>query len=388
MDYVQIDLAVDPWYEPASFTKVSPFNGSTSNYVSDLIGAVNNEAPSDANKFVITNDVSNPLDVYFSFTNVDPYTGANTIAIYPEMCVSNTALTFDIYIRNFNSSTWESFVGSTTTGTACSTDTSYIFAKNNITMSDYISNGEIRIRFATATSNAHTMQFDRLYMFLGSTNADSSLCEISWGTGTATDCTNTRDVKDDITSATDNTNTFQLTSTMEYPSTFYGADNDDDANNGEVAVAANISFPVTVSSNMAVTAIHGATRAKSSSSTYALRMQAKDYAGVVGTTGWVDLVNGDSGTTTYDVEDTWTRDELRNAPVNALDTVNNRTNLRLKTNSSTDTSTGDVSDWDFAMMSIRFIEVTADEEEEPAGLETLMRHGNYWSNNVEQSFTF
>jgi len=351
MDEARIEMAIDPVYEASSFTEISPFTGATTAFVSDMIG----NTASDANKFTITNNATNPMNVYFSFTGVRTYTGANTIVVKPEICVSTTALTFNTWIWNFTSSAWEQLNTALVTGTACATDTPYAYAKNNVTLTDYVSSGEVRIRFNTAVANTNTFQLDRLYIMVGSTNDDSALCEISAGTGTATNCTNTRTVADVETGSTANTNTWQITSVLEYPDTRWALD-DDDAIDAEAIKAANLSFPITVSSGMAVTGIHWAARTRSNVTTETVAFNARDYGGVNTTGGWSGTIGTTNALTTYTWTDSWQSAELQVNPEDYIDTVDNLGALRQRTSVTTDITSGDVGDWDFAMMSIRWVE--------------------------------
>ncbi|WKZ30909.1 MAG: hypothetical protein QY318_03605 [Candidatus Dojkabacteria bacterium] len=358
LDYAAVEVGIDPIYEPAAFTKISPYTGSTSNYISDMIGA----AASDGNKFTMTNDATNPLDVYFSFKNVEAYTSANTILVKPEVCLSNSALTFDIYIYNFNSTSWEALTSGAVTGTACATDTVYSYAKNNVTLSNYISSGEIRVRIATASSNTHTMSLDALYVMLGSTNTDSSLCEIAWGSGTATDCTNTRDAgsADGGSSAG---STWQVSSTTEYISSFYSLDNDDDGNNGESAISTNLSFPTEIGSGSSITAIHWAARIRSNSVSITRQLGIKDYSARLGVSGWSASQLSNSGTSFGYGDSKFTQTAgikaFITSPYYYIDSGAELINFRLRTlNSSISTSVTD--DIDFAMASYRWAEVEQD----------------------------
>ncbi len=355
MDEARIELAIDPVYEPSSFTKITPFAGATTAFVSDMIGV----GASDGNKLSITNTATNPLNVYFSFTNVKTYTGANTIVVKPEICVLATTLTFNVWIYNFTTAAWEQLNTALVTGSACTTDTPYAYAKNNVTLTNYISSGEVRVRFNTAVLDTNTFQLDRLYLMVGSTNADSSLCEISMGTGTATNCANTRTVADVETGSTANTTTWQITSALEYPSTRWALD-DDNATDAEAGQAANLSFPVTISSGMAVTGLHWATRWRSNVTTETIALNARDYGAVANTTGgWSATLGTTNALTTYTWTDSWQSAELQANPEDYIDTVNNLARLRRRTSVSTDTTAGDIGDWDFAMVSIRWVEEPA-----------------------------
>ena len=371
-DFAMIEVAIDPIYEPAEFVKDA--GGATTGFYSDLIGAVStNVNASDGNKLTIPMAAANQaIDVTFKFKNVKTYPSMNTILVLPEICVSNTALTFNIYLRNFSSNSWTPLFTTNQTGSACTTDTEYSYAFNDTTVSGFnfsnhiSSTGEIWVRFLTnAPATAYNIQFDRIYLMLGSVNTDSTQCEISWGTGTASNCVSTRDVKE-AKGAAAATPTWQVTSVLEYPSSFYALDNDDDATNGEAAFSSNLSFPVTIASNTAVTAYHYAVKYRSNNTAITIDLQARNYSGNganagggVGS-GWDNTPGTDSNAaTTYSWFDTWVLSEQQINPEDYVDTVNNRMNLRLRTVASTATAGGTVWDWDFAMVSIRWIEEPA-----------------------------
>lgn len=356
IDYAAIEVGIDPIYEPADFTAINSFPGSTSEYLSDTYGI----APSDGNKFTITNDATNPMDFYISFNNVEAFPSANTMVFRPEICASNVALTFDMYIYNFNSVSWEALTASTLTPSLCATDTPYSYAKNNATLANYISNGEVRLRFATTTSNTHTFSIDALHMMLGATNTDTALCEISWGTGTATDCNNTRDVGS-VDGGTTSLNTWQATSELEYIASYYAQDNDDDANNGESAIAMNLSIPLQLPTGSSVTAIHWASRMRPNG-TLSQQLGIRDLSGRIAGSGWdatqlsnngVNYVYGDSKFTPASGIRALTESPHYFISSESTELLN----IRFRSSAST-TSSSITNDIDFVMASIRWVEVS------------------------------
>ncbi|MCS7201155.1 MAG: hypothetical protein NZ822_03355, partial [Patescibacteria group bacterium] len=274
--------------------------------------------------------------------------------------------------RNFQTNSWTPLFTTNQTGSACTTDTEYAYAFNQYTITgfnlfDHISqSGEIWVRFLTNNpATIYNIQFDRIYLMLGSVNTNSLACEISWGTGTASDCANTRDTREAI-GATPVTPTFQVTTELEYPTRvggYYGFDNDDDATNGEAALSANIDFPIQIATNTAITAIHYAVKYRSNNTALTVDLQIRNYSGNhpnsgAGTgSGWDNTPGTDTNAaTTYSYFDTWRLSEEQINADDRVDTVNNRANLRLRTSVSTLTTSA-TSDWDFAMMSIRWVEV-------------------------------
>lgn len=157
------------------------------------------------------------------------------------------------------------------------------------------------------------------------------------------------------TGSTANTSTWQVTSVLEYPSSYFAGDNDDDTTNAEAAFSNNLSMPLTLSTGMALTGMHFAARFRSNATTLTNSVSVRDYAGINGVNGWT-AVGTTSANTTYRWTDSWLSSEIRANPYNYVDTVANRTNLRLRTSASTAVAAGTVNDWDFAMASIRWLD--------------------------------
>ncbi len=365
-DWVQVEMAIDPIYEPAGFATTSA--GTITNGIRHLIGAVStNVNGSDNTRMTIPMPAINqPVDMYFSFANVNTYEGMNSILISPEFCVSNTALTFAFYLYNFANSSWD--IGTaTTTGTACTTDTDYAFAMNGANIpgfdiDNYISGGELRLRFLTAAPGVvYNAQFDRLYIMLGSVNSDTSLCEITWGTGTAANCANTRTIGEAVT-ATPASTTWQVTSAVEYQAGQHPTDNDDDTTGSEHAYSANITFPASVPHQATVTGIHYAMKHRSNITSLTIDPQLRNYGSMTGVggmtsgAGWFATPGSDSNAlTTYGYFDTWRLAELQNDAHKYVNTHKGQMNMRLRTNTSTNTTTPTTWDWSFAMVSFRYL---------------------------------
>ncbi len=369
IDYARVEVAIDPIYEPTGFATTSA-SSTMAGFISDVVGPVfTNLNGSDANKMTITMaTTSEPIDVYYTFENVKTLDGMNTILVQPEICANHVGFVFNVYLYNFGTAEWTRG-GATTTPTLCATDTEYGYSFNDafipgFDIDDHISNGEVRFRILTlATTTIRNLQIDRLYMMVGSVNADTSLCEISFGTGTETDCDRTRSMGEGIT-ATPTTTTWQATTEPEYPADHYPTDNDDDATNNEQAHAQNLSFPMTIATNTAITGIHYAVKFRSATTTIQNDLQLKKYGGLSGLGGegaggqWFSTPGTDANAlTTYSFFDTWRITEQEVSPEDMVDTYNNLMNLRLRTSASTNASVNtSTNDWDFAMVSVRWVD--------------------------------
>lgn len=353
MDHAQVEVAIEHIYRPSSLTKINNYSGATTNYLGETFD-------SDGNKLIFTNSNTDPMDFYFSFTDIKTYIGMNTVLIRPETCANNTALTFNFSLYNFSNTSWVDFASSPITGSVCGSDTQYAYALNNLSdMNDYISAGELRIRMYTTTNNTNTFQIDQFYMMLGTTNSDNTLCEISWGSGTSPDCTHTRDVEG-IVGGSAAVNTWQNTSVLEYPASpdYYGFDNDNDGVHGEAAFASNISFNITKSSGMSITGLTYALRFRSNTTGITIQPQFRDFSGRSGGGGWGQTIAASNTLTAFNFNDSTASSlSVHSTNVNSFyNEVTNRINMRLRTTASTTTTAGAVNDWDFAMVSLRWIE--------------------------------
>lgn len=319
------------------------------------INGTTNTASDDV-RFEMAGTASSVSDYYYSFNNVKTYTGMNTILVRSEYSCSTTGYNFRPKIYNFTTTSWEDL---TTGNIACSaTDANSAWAKNNVTMTDYISSGEIRVGFYTLANSSLSLRQDWIYITLGTTNSDDTKCEISMGTNSANTCTSTRDL--DMTGTTNNWEiaTEDLSNTMAHD--FYPYDNAN-ATSGE-AGSSNIKFSVTQPADSAITGVYYATRARSGTGGTVIP-SIYDYSGnFAGSGGFLDVGATQSATLTYS-------DNISYAGVNTggpigvianpyayLNTNTNEMWMRLRTYTAGSAATNSVNQWDFAMVSISWIE--------------------------------
>ncbi|MFA6183476.1 MAG: hypothetical protein WC682_00045 [Parcubacteria group bacterium] len=356
IDRVMVETAIDPVYYPSSSVPISPFAGTNSNFYATTF-ASNNVRHS------VTNTATNAMNFYYSFQNIQTYTGANTILVnYEGAYVSATTLTYNLAIYNFNSSGWEDLHTGAITASATSTDQVNQFAKNNVTLTDYISSGEVRIRIYSTVTGTQTFQSDMIAITVGSTNTDVTQSETSFGQETgSTTATNTRDL--DVLTTSTAGNTWQHATclnnaiagactavTYPYATDWAGTWGTN------YSASANVFVPITVPTDASVTGIRYAARFRSNVTTNAVQLGIKDYSGqFAGPTvagGWT-AVGATNALTTF----TFTDGIYQVNPEDYIDTINNRGNLRLRTSTSTATATATRA-WDFAFMSIRWINDT------------------------------
>lgn len=351
IDFVQIEAAVDPIYDPVNMVKINSYSGSNTGFLSQIRGTQS----ADNLRFVLTNNATNNLDVYFTFENIKTFIGANTFLIRHEMSVSNAALTVNYGIWNFADSEWEQIASPNLA--ASTTERVYSYSKSGISdFNDYISSGQTRIRIWTTADNTFTLTTDRLYLMLGTTNADNSRCEITYGVGTETDCSKTRDISNyDNDNTTPSSDTWEISNELEYQENYFAFDNDGSVDE-ETAVAANVDFPIELTSGTVLSAIHYAVRLRSNSTTQTLRASIRDYTGdIAALGGWADT-SYTNNTTSYSYGDSRTT-FLNATPRAYINTASNTMNMRIRTSVSSDTTPTETSNIDFMMMSIRWVNI-------------------------------
>jgi hypothetical protein len=253
----------------------------------------------DTQYFEVPGTAGSVADFYWSFKNVKTYTGMNTIYVKAEYGCNTTGINHRPKIYNFASSTWEDL---STASIACATaaDVTGSWAKNNININDYLSTGasggEIRVGWRGLANGTQRLRFDYVYIIVGTTNTDSNDCEVTLGTGTATNCSNTRDI--DQTG----TNSYFINFAEDESATagtgeansIYATDTTSSAT-VEEAVASNINFAVTLPDYAMPASVHYALRydggINSTNPDMLVTPALKDYSGLNATQvgGWVTV---------------------------------------------------------------------------------------------------
>jgi hypothetical protein len=236
-------------------------------------------------------------------------------------------------IYNFNSATYENLSNA---AILCSTtDAGGQFSVTSTSISNYISNGTVRIDWVGDVNSTIEVRLDYIYIIVGSVNSDNTLCEISFGTGTAAACTATTGVDTTLGTSADWTVTSELESaTMSHA--YYPYDNDADANSAEAGNAENLSFPVTVPHNSSVAGVAYSIRALPGSATVSVQPQLKDYAGISNTLGgWANIGTISNSSSTYAYTDSIGLSYYTLNAKDYIDTYNNRMNIRFRTGAST-----------------------------------------------------
>ncbi|QQS60085.1 hypothetical protein IPN41_03075 [Candidatus Falkowbacteria bacterium] len=355
IDFLRVFAVINSVYSAADTTNLGS-GGVTGDYTSTTVVT---QGASDNTRYEVAGTAGSVADMYFSFKNVKTFTGMNTILVRAEYSCSAGGINHRPKIYNFNSSSWEDL---TTASIACSaTDATFIGAKNNVTISNYISNGEIRVGWYGLSNSTITLRFDQIYIMVGSTNTDTGACEITFGTNSANDCSNTRDIDTATTANTWSIATEDESNTLGHD--FYYSDSDGDAN-VEEAAAATIDMNITLPTNAQVTGMLYATRQMSGvAGTVAVHLRSfgNIYATTVGG-GFLYIATSGSASLAYN-------DNIVNgsmswggpaggqfSAISDVDTVNGRFQAHLGTSGGGATSNNSVNQWDFLMMSIQWIE--------------------------------
>lgn len=359
VDSLHIFAVVNPVYAAGGFT-----NLGVGTVTGDYMNTNNiTQGASDNAYLQIAGTAGTVADFYLSFKNVRTYPGANTIVMRAEYSCSNTGPTYRPKIYNFNASTWEDL---TTTSIACSTtDATNIFATNNITLSNYVSSGEIRVGFRGLSNSTVALRVDLMYIMIGTTNTDLSRCEISFGSLNANDCSATRTIDTTATTSSwDSKAESESISNTVFPHDYYALDGDNDTTN-EDATSSNITFAAVPPSNSAITSEFYAARFLSGTAG-TVQLNLRDYSGFIATNGGWTSVGAATATTTQVYTDNITVGGVGSGgPMgfasnaqNHIDKINGIMNLKLRTSASGTVGTGQITQWDFAMVSIQWIETS------------------------------
>ncbi len=355
IDFLRVFAVVHPIYAASGVTQISG-GAPLGNYTQTIIGGVTQTGADNA-YFRVPGTGSAISDFYFSFDDVRTYTGANTILVRAEYSCSATGVNHRPKIFNFNSGLWEDL---TTAAMACQTgDVASAWAKNNVTIDNYIQNGEIRVGWYGSGVGTQELRLDLIYVMIGTTNTDSGAGEISFGSLSSGDVTNTRNL--DMTGSAGTWNILSADESNTQAFASYALDGDNDAN-VEEASAANIDFAVTVPPNTSPTGAFFASRHRSGTAGTVV-VGARDYGGLTGTIGgWSSYVGNGGASLVY--ADNVTANSVaagghagwNTSPEDYFDTVNNKMNLRLRTSASGATTNNSIAQWDFAMVSLQWVE--------------------------------
>jgi predicted lipoprotein with Yx(FWY)xxD motif len=234
----------------------------------------------------------------------------------------------------------------------------------------------------TIATTTQSVRLDQIYAMIGSVNRDSSACEISFGSGTATDCAYTRELDTTLASTTINApaNAWSVTTgreTTTMSSAYYPFDNDNDTTGNEYAASANLWLPMQAPTS---------TKSMGSSILYSVNMRAgttsqtmqggfRDFFGNNATIngGWT-LFGTTNAAVTFGYQDALTNGYFGNTTYQYVDTYNGETNIRFRTNTAGAGSA--VRDIDFVMASLQWVDNSSTANVAPTISNISVNNGN------------
>jgi len=353
LDYARVTSVIDPIYAAAGV--VNQGTGAvTGEYRNTTNALFTGQSGSDNVRLQVAGTATSTADFYLPFKNVRTYPGMNAILVRAEYSCSATGISHRPRIWNFTTGSWEDLSSSSI---PCSTtEVTGVFTLSNVNADDYISNGEVRVGWRGLANGTQGIRLDMVYVIMGSVNADSSRCEISFGTGTASDCANTRTLDTTATAST-----WQQTSEAESTSfghDYYAQDNDADANTNEQATSANLWLPVGIQNPARVTGLLYSMYWRSNATTMTSQGQFSDNSGFNATIsgGWTAF-GTTNASTNYTYEDSVTNGYFASNPGDYTNPDTGEVNVRIRTSVSTASSpvTRDIG---FVFASVQWAETT------------------------------
>jgi hypothetical protein len=350
-DRLRVNMLVDPVYSASGFTQLTGGTVTTSyvNTVSETLGSGAVQSAVDSTYLSVPGTAGAVSNFYLSYGNVKTYTGANTILIVSNYGCSTTGVNIMPKIYNFSSSTWENL--STSTIACSATQATGFFAKNGISnIADYVSSGEVRIGWTGSANNTLSIRLDMQFIILGSTNSNTSLCEISFGTvANGTTCANTANIDTTLASPS----LWQATTETESAAMshdYYAFDNDGDGTGGESAMAMNLGIGMTSPGNASLSNLVYLMSWRSNSASLTTLNSIHSSEGMDSNGGWFGV-----GTPNSSAIFSQTATSLKLDTTDYIDPVLNRANVRIRTSASTIATpvTGDV---DFVMLAPAWLE--------------------------------
>ncbi|MDP2856288.1 MAG: hypothetical protein Q8N90_04245, partial [bacterium] len=329
LDRILLEVITSPVYWTKDFTRITGTGTITNTYkfthpAATLAATTGGD---DDAELSVANISGESFDYYFTFGNIQTYTGANAILIYQESRSSVATLTYRLKIYNFTTPGWEDLT--TTNINATAADTVYQFAKAPVNLSDYISGNELRIGYYTSATVSGTHYVDYIYVTIGTVISDTGDVELSFGSSNGSSVLNTQDL--DTTLASPNVYGINTASTA---TSHYANDYTPGLYNIAQAGAANITFRAAVPNGAFITGYRFAARYRSNSTFMTVRSGTFDYAGLTGTTGGWYETGTTNALTTYTYTEGWhhaTDNNVEDFTAN----YQKKFNMRLRTTAST-----------------------------------------------------
>ncbi len=376
IDYVFLRAVTNSVYFPANITNEG--SGTLTGMYDLAIPAIETrkfatsswENGSDNLRVRVAGTAGTPASFYFSFKNVDTYSGMNSVLVSAEYACSANGVSYMPRIYNFSSASWEDLSAASF---ACRIpgapeDSTSRWAKNNVTITDYISNGEVRVGFLAGSNSTSDIGIDRIYIILGTTNTSTAgaSCFAGLGTVAAGDCSNTRTL--DETSATSTWDVTALDESNAMASAYFPYDFDMDATASEEAASLHMFFSVTPPNSATLAGLIFANRFRGDDSTTGgtVRFGINDAGGTIhypttNTGGFLDMgqtsnANAFIYSDSISINNATGGIGISFSPEDFVNTVDNSIWTRLRTTIDGGSALNSESEWDFGMVSIQWVE--------------------------------
>jgi hypothetical protein len=358
-NYAGIELVVDPIYFPQGLSVITGQSTGLSSYVNaetppTLIAGGVGSTGDDGNYMSASGTASVTTEFYTVFRDVRTYSGANTIFVATKTGCSATGINYKLRMYNFSTLGWDD-ISADIACAAAGTNTTGYYAKNNVDLANYISNGEVRVGLLGSANGAQELRVDWMYIIVGTTNTNSVNCRIDFGSNNTNDCTSTRTI--DTSSAADKWSVNSVKETDDLASDYYPLAGDVDG------VAAHITsvlvpFTLTMATGTSPAGMVYAVYFRSGGTGKTMRAQLRYFStnGILAASGFTNIGNTNASAANYTYANVLTSGYLFTAPENYIDPVASSTVLRMRTSASTDEDTATVADLDFMMVSYRWVE--------------------------------
>ena len=385
VDYLRIFSVINPVYPPADLEYIG-VGATYGDYTNAIIGHFASSMPSGSDNVysgsVSAGGAETAPNSYWSFKNIKTYDQMNTVVVRTEhSCAAAAGLAYRPVIYKFTDG--GSWTDISTGSIACATGdntSAWAFTPTggDTLIDDYISSGEMRVGFRSLSGTGTTIRADWIYIMLGTTNTDSSDCEISFGTGIATDCTKTRDM--DFTGPLNTWDIAKEDEATTRTDPFYALDNDGDVDLEEAA-AGHVKMEMASPKGTGVAGIFYSTGLLGGLG-YNELASGRTYGTVRDTSGFTGIVGGFSALASYHNTSMSYLDNVNSAvvtsggisgitlnPEDYVDSVDNEIWYRFRNSISGSLGNNLASRLDFIMMSLQWIEsATNADPTAPTGL--------------------
>lgn len=304
-NWATISLVVDPVYFPAASEVITGNQTGETSYIfaqspPTLLSGTGGTTGSDNGYLKVSGTAGSIADYFVKFKNVRTYTGANSIAVAMESGCSAVGINYRPKVFNFYSGAWEDLTPSSIACAASGTDTARQFGFSTTSLWKYIRDGEVRVGMYGLSNGTQEIRLDYIYIVIGSTVVDTSRCEISFGTGVATQCGDATDMDSTLSSTTGWKVTTEADSNT-FGHDYYASDNDADAVASEMNAAVHMRLPVRVPSAATLAGMAFSVRFLSSSTSITLQPQLRDFGGLNPTAvgGFTNFGTAAASTSTY-----------------------------------------------------------------------------------------